>query len=85
MATKRPKKRPTDVNKLAHILGKQSTDNVVDFPSNDELSRVMSALGRRGGKVGGKARAERLSPEERRKIASDAAKKRWETKKKEQS
>jgi len=34
-------------------------------------------LGRRGGRVGGKARAARLSPERRREIARDAALARW--------
>lgn len=36
------------------------------------------ALGRLGGLKGGKARAKALSPEERREIASRAAKARWE-------
>jgi hypothetical protein len=35
------------------------------------------ALGRLGGRVGGKRRAEKLTPEQRRKIASDAARARW--------
>jgi hypothetical protein len=35
------------------------------------------ALGRRGGKVGGKARAEALTAEERRSIAMKAARARW--------
>jgi hypothetical protein len=39
------------------------------------------ALGRRGGLKGGKVRAERLSPEERRAIAKRAAEARWKVKK----
>ena len=35
------------------------------------------ALGRLGGKKGGKARAEKLTPEQRHKISSDAARARW--------
>lgn len=35
------------------------------------------ALGRLGGKVGGKARAEKLTPEQRKEIAQKAAKARW--------
>ena len=35
-------------------------------------------LGRLGGLKGGKARAEKLSPERRKEIATQAAKKRWE-------
>ncbi len=35
------------------------------------------ALGRMGGKKGGKARAEKLSPAKRKAIAKNAARKRW--------
>ncbi len=35
------------------------------------------ALGRLGGKKGGKARAQKLTPEQRREIARKAAKARW--------
>ena len=35
------------------------------------------ALGRKGGLRGGKARADSLTPAERKKIAQDAAKRRW--------
>lgn len=35
------------------------------------------ALGRLGGKVGGKARAAKLTPEQRKEIAQKAARKRW--------
>ena len=35
------------------------------------------ALGRRGGKKGGRARAAKLSPEQRREIAARAARARW--------
>lgn len=38
----------------------------------------MSAMGRRGGKIGGKRRFETMTREERSKFASNAAKKRWE-------
>ncbi|MBV9770089.1 MAG: hypothetical protein JOZ32_11005 [Bryobacterales bacterium] len=47
--------------------------------SKDEVSRVMAALGRCGGKVGGKAGAEQLSGKRRSDIARQAAKKRWES------
>jgi hypothetical protein len=39
------------------------------------------ALGKLGGKKGGKARAEKLSPERRREIAAKAARARWDKKK----
>ena len=82
MATKKkpaPRKRPTDVNELAHLIGNRAT-GVVDDPSADQISAVMSALGRRGGKVGGRARAEALSPARRKEIAKKAAAKRWNKK-----
>lgn len=39
------------------------------------------ALGRMGGKVGGKNRAAKLSPERKREIASQAARARWKAEK----
>lgn len=46
-------------------------------PLKSKKNPAAVALGRLGGKVGGKARAEKLTPEQRRKIASDAARARW--------
>jgi hypothetical protein len=46
-------------------------------PADEQIRAVMREMGRRGGKKGGVARAEKLSPERRRQIASTAAKKRW--------
>jgi hypothetical protein len=43
----------------------------------DEKNPAAVALGRRGGMKGGKARAEKLTPEERRRIAKKAAAARW--------
>jgi len=68
-------KRPTDVNQLAHFLGQQSTDD--KSPSKDEISRVMSELGKRGGKIGGKRRMVTLTQEQRSQIAYKAAQARW--------
>lgn len=45
-----------------------------------EKNPAAVALGRLGGRKGGKARAEALSPEQRKGIASRAAKARWEKK-----
>lgn len=41
------------------------------------VARTAAELGRRGGKKGGKARAEKLTPEERSEIARKAARARW--------
>ena len=46
------------------------------------LSQVMSAMGRKGGKTGGKNRMALLSPEERSAMGKAAAAKRWGAKKK---
>ena len=78
VAAKNPR-RSSDPNVLAHQLIGEMTERM-EGPkaTKDELSRVMSILGRRGGRIGGKARAEQLSPKRRSEIASAAAKKRWE-------
>jgi hypothetical protein len=80
MATRKvPAKRRPAVNRLAQMLGAKSTEdeNITIPPSKDEVSRVMAALGRKGGKVGGAARANALTKERRSEIAKTAAKKRW--------
>ena len=45
-----------------------------------EISRVAAAMGRIGGPKGGRARAEKLTAEERSDIARRAAEKRWKKK-----
>jgi hypothetical protein len=62
----------------------QVAKNVVDIatgeiPKEDLKGKNPAAveLGRLGGLKGGKARAEKLTPERRKEIASNAAKKRW--------
>jgi hypothetical protein len=46
--------------------------------AGEELREAARKLGRRGGLKGGKARAEKLTPEERKEIARKAAKARWD-------
>jgi hypothetical protein len=73
------KKRPTDVNQLGKFmvdkLSGSSTELTV--PSRSEISRIMSAMGRKGGKKSAKARMEKIAPEARREIALKAARARW--------
>ena len=45
------------------------------------LSQVMAAMGRKGGKTGGKSRMALLTPEQRSEMGKAAAAKRWGTKK----
>jgi hypothetical protein len=46
-------------------------------PELVDISAYMAAIGRKGGKIGGKRRLETMSPEQRSKIASDAARAMW--------
>jgi hypothetical protein len=67
-----------DFNTLAKSIADQAKG---DKPKEEpEKNPAAVALGRLGGLKGGKARAEKLSPEERSEIAKKAAKKRWEKK-----
>jgi hypothetical protein len=50
-------------------------------PSRSEISRVMAAMGRKGGRIGGKRRLETMTPEQRSQIAVKAARVRWAKKK----
>ena len=46
-------------------------------PTAEERHDAAVMLGRKGGQKGGKARAEKLTPEQRREIARKAAASRW--------
>ncbi len=78
-------KRPSDPIQLANLIGDIATGQVEDkpaiAPTQYEIRRVMSALGRTGGLKGGKARAASLSPKKRSEIAKKAAAARWGEKK----
>ena len=64
-------KRPRDANQLAKFIADVATGEVTDEqPDKAEAQR-------KGGLKGGKARADKLSPEDRREIARKAAKARW--------
>ena len=52
------------------------TDTPEKVTSSD-ISRVMAAMGRRGGKIGGKRRMQTMTAEERSAVAKRAAEKRW--------
>jgi len=73
--------RPRDPVQLGKLIGDILTGEVDDraVPSPDDPNKDPNAvaLGRRGGLKGGRARADSLTSEERRTIAQDAAKKRW--------
>ncbi|HEY6325639.1 MAG TPA: hypothetical protein VIW73_03860 [Candidatus Cybelea sp.] len=83
MKPKRSRKAPEDFNVNAARIVAIATGQ--DLPKPKKPARQLApkknphavALGRRGGKVGGKARAEALTAEERRSIAVKAARARW--------
>lgn len=75
-------KRPSDPNQLAHAVVGIATGDLEDAPPVDHAAKdpAAVALGRRGGLKGGQARADALTPERRREIASKAAASRWKAK-----
>ena len=54
-----------------------ATDSPERPVSWSEISRVMSAMGRKGGQIGGKRSLVTLTPTERKERAVKAAKTRW--------
>lgn len=69
-------KRPRDLNQLAAAIVEAATEGE-PAPPEDIRDPAAVELGRRGGLKGGKARAEKLTPEERSAIAKKAAAARW--------
>jgi hypothetical protein len=76
-------KRPRDANQLAKYIVDISTrqGHEKKKKTDKEKDPAAVALGRKGGKVGGKARAAKLTEEERSDIARRAAQARWANKK----
>jgi len=74
---KRSSKGRLDLNQLAKSIVDQATGEEVALPPAPDKNPAAVALGRLGGKKGGKARAERLSAEQRSEIAKLAAESRW--------
>lgn len=73
-----PKKQgPKDANETAFRILREATG---EEPKTEKDPAAVE-LGRKGGLKGGKARAEKLTPEQRSEIAKKAAKARWSNKK----
>lgn len=71
-------KKPADLNRLAAAIVDDATEDQAEArhqAANKDVAAV--ELGRRGGKRGGRARAENMTPEERSEAARKAAKARW--------
>ena len=71
------RKMPRDLNELASKITKIATGEEKKPDENEGKNPAAVALGRLGGKKGGRARAENLSPEKRKEIATKAARQRW--------
>jgi hypothetical protein len=76
-------KQPQDVNQAAHLMVTRSTGQDEPEPkiSKSEISRIMSAMGIKGGKMSAKRRLEKMTPEQRSNAASALANARWHPKK----
>ena len=71
-------KLPADTNRRAKSIVDIATGQQPTI--SDEIRLAAAALGRKGGLVGGKARAKALSPKRRKEIAKKAAATRWHKK-----
>lgn len=76
MTAKKPK-RPRDANQLAKMIADIATGEAVEKDPDEGKDPAAVALGRKGGQKGGKARAEKLSPDEIKAISQKAAAARW--------
>jgi len=68
--------KPADVNRRAAAVVAQATSEEPVDPYEGKNPAAVE-LSRRGGRKGGKARAEKLTPEQRSEIAKKAAAARW--------
>jgi hypothetical protein len=74
MKTIKGKGKRLDFAQIAHAVVEAATNEQEDQPEKESIA-VES--GRRGGLVGGKLRADKLTPERRSEIAKKAAQARW--------
>ncbi len=70
-------KRPRDPNQRAKLIVDIATGESDEPKAPDAKDPAAVALGRKGGKKGGRARAAKLSPAQRSEIARRAAAARW--------
>jgi len=71
------KKNIRDINVLASDIVEQATGEPSPKLEDSTKNPAAVALGRLGGLKGGKARAKKLTPEQRKEIAKKAAQARW--------
>jgi hypothetical protein len=68
-------RKSADLNRMAFEIVRESTDP--EYDPNPGKNPAAVELGRLGGLKGGRARAGKLTPEERHEIAKKAAAARW--------
>jgi hypothetical protein len=73
----RSRKRPRDPNQLGKLIVDIATGEVEDEQPDEGKNPAAVELGRKGGLKGGKARAQRMTAEQRREAAKKAARARW--------
>jgi hypothetical protein len=69
--------RPRDPVQLGKLIGDILTGQVEDRAANHPADPTKNQAAVELGRKGGRARANSMTPEQRKKIAQDAAKKRW--------
>lgn len=77
MKTIKGKGKHLDFAQIAHAVVEAATDESEQVTPPDTRNPHAVALGTLGGQKGGKARAEKLTPEQRKEIAQIAAQARW--------
>lgn len=70
-------RRPRDANELAKQIVGEAVGDEPPYDPEAGKDPAAVALGRKGGLKGGKARAAKMSPEERSEAARKAAAARW--------
>lgn len=73
----RSSKRPRDANELAAQVVAEAVGDEPPYDPDVGKDPAAVALGRKGGLKGGKARAAKMTPEERSAAATKAAQARW--------
>lgn len=75
--SRKPPKRPTDPNEMAFQIVGEATGEIEPVDPDEGKDPAAVALGRKGGLKGGRARADRMTPEQRSEAARRAAEARW--------
>lgn len=70
-------RKPRDLNRLAAQIVSEATERTPEASPDSTKDPLAVELGRRGGLKGGRARADKLTAEERSEAARRAARARW--------